>query len=65
MDHDVGRLEERAFELRGVLRSLFEDDWDDLIPIWKRPGWTTPAEFRFAITILDSMTEQARQLNNL
>ena len=65
MKHDTGRLEERAFELQGILRTLLEDDWDTLIPIWKRPGWTTPAEFRFATAILDSMVQQATLLGNL
>jgi hypothetical protein len=65
LTHDVGQLEQRAIELRGLLQRLGEDDWDELIPIWKRPGWTTPAEFRFAAAIIESMMQQAEQLGAL
>lgn len=37
-------------------------DLKELLRIIRQPGWTTPAEFAFAVTILDSMTEQANQL---
>ena len=63
--HDVRRLEVRSKELRTLLRSLVETDWDELIPIWRRPGWTTPAEFTFASVILDTMIKQAELLGSL
>lgn len=63
--HDVRELEVRADELRGILRRLADDDWEELIPIWRRPGWTTPAEFLFATAILESLVVQAEGLGKL
>lgn len=64
-DHDVGQLEVRTEEFRTALRRLFDDDWEELIRIWRRPGWTTPAEFLFATSILESLQLQAEALGNL
>lgn len=50
--HFIGQVE--------TLRSRFEElvnpiDWDELIPIWDQPGWTTPAEYRLVAGSLDAM----------
>jgi hypothetical protein len=63
--HDVGLLEKRADEVRQHLRRIVDDDWDELIPIWRRPGWTTPAEFIFAMSILEGIQREAEALDKL
>jgi hypothetical protein len=42
-----------------ILRRI---DLKDLIPIIKQPGWTTPAEFMFATTLVGSLQAQVDQL---
>jgi hypothetical protein len=37
----------------------------ELILIIKRPGWTTPAEFAFASSIVENMTSQVANLERL
>jgi hypothetical protein len=37
----------------------------ELILIIKRPGWTTPAEFAFASSIVENMTSQVASLERL
>jgi hypothetical protein len=36
--------------------------WNTLIPIWRRPGWTTPAELILVNGLLDSLIAQAGAL---
>jgi len=57
-EHDVKYLVGQVESLRSLFEELVNPvDWDDLIPIWDQPGWTTPAEFRFAVGSLDSMVK--------
>jgi len=64
--HDVTNLETRIKELTKTLTQLTtEQDFQELIQIIHRPGWTTPAEFAFATGIVDTMLAQAKALTNL
>jgi len=40
-------------------------EFDELLRIIHRPGWTTPAEFLFAMGVVESMTVHARALTDL
>lgn len=65
-DHDIPTLERQITDLQDVLRKLVAKKFDtQLIPIIKRPGWTTPAEFRLVSGMLASMQAQALQLATL
>jgi hypothetical protein len=64
--HDVAHLEKRINELSDSLRSLAADtDFEELIKIIHRPGWTTPAEHLFVTGGVDSMLTQAKALVGL
>jgi hypothetical protein len=58
--HDIDVLVRKTEEIQGLLKevSIFEE----LIPIWRRPGWTTPAEFILVEGMLDSMARLSSQL---
>jgi hypothetical protein len=59
----IERLEHTLVNLQGVLRKLVEEDrLAELIPIWKRPGWTTPAEFFLVHELLNAVDGQVRNL---
>lgn len=63
---DIKRLEKKVTDLSNALAKLSSaDDFKKLILILRRPGWTTPAEFAFALAIVDSMNAQAGQLGAL
>jgi hypothetical protein len=63
---DIKRLEKQVTDLSDALAHLAtRDDWKRLILIFKRPGWTTPAEFIFASAILDSFQAQTKGLASL
>ncbi len=40
-------------------------DWKNLIQVIRRPGWTTPAELRFALGMVDGMIAQTKALEQL
>ncbi len=62
-EHDVRALEKKVTDLSDALAHLSSgDDLRKLLQILKRPGWTTPAEFIFANTIVDAMLAHARAL---
>jgi hypothetical protein len=51
------------FALRDAILGLSaEQDIQELIRIWRRPGWTTPAEFLFASGLVDAMATQVDAL---
>jgi len=59
-------LEAQVKELSRSLASLAnEKDWQALIPIWRRPGWTTPAEFVLVTGVVNSIVAQTKTLINL
>jgi hypothetical protein len=51
-------LEDRAIEFQRLVRDL--GDFEELLRIWRHPGWTTPAELYFASGVLDAMVAQIR-----
>ena len=64
--HDIGRLEKSINALQDRLSILAaEDDYVELIKIIRRPGWTTPAEFRLVTTIVDTFARQVEVLDTL
>lgn len=65
VDH-VKVLDKKITELSDALAHLGKGaDLKDLIRIIRFPGWTTPAEFAFAVAVIDSMQIHANALNNL
>lgn len=40
-------------------------DFDELLRIWRHPGWTTPAELYFASGLLDAMVAQIKPVIDL
>jgi len=67
-DHktEIKQLDKKVTALSNALAKLNDaDDLKKLILEWRRPGWTTPAEFIFVSAILDAMTAHAVVLQNL
>jgi hypothetical protein len=60
---ELDGLEKRAIALRDAILGLnAEQDIQELIRIWRRPGWTTPAEFLFVSGLVDAMATQVDAL---
>jgi hypothetical protein len=60
---DIAKLAKRAHALSDSIVGVGKlKDWVELIKIFRRPGWTTPAEFVFANGILDAMLAQTQAL---
>lgn len=58
-DRHIKMLDERISALSDVLAHLGKgSDLKELLRIIRKPGWTTPAEFRFSLAIVDSMKIQ-------
>jgi hypothetical protein len=54
---EITRLERKVTDLYASFRRLADDrELKELIDILHRPGWTTPAELRFATAIADGMS---------
>ena len=65
VDH-VKVLDKKITELSDALAHLGKGtSLAELIRIIKFPGWTTPAEFAFAVAIVDTMQAQVKMLNSL
>ena len=65
VDH-VKVLDKKITELSDALAHLGKGtSLAELIRIIKFPGWTTPAEFAFAVAIVDTMQAQVTMLNSL
>ncbi|MEW6125883.1 MAG: hypothetical protein AB1757_02370 [Acidobacteriota bacterium] len=63
---DIKRLEKKVTDLSDALAKLSsKEDFKKLILILRRPGWTTPAEYIFASSIVEAMTAQAKALDKL
>jgi hypothetical protein len=63
---EIKRFEKQISALSNALAKLSSaEDFRELILILRRPGWTTPAEFRFASGIVASMTTQVKGLTAL
>lgn len=65
LDH-VRVLDKKITELSDALAHLGKGtDLKELIKIIRFPGWTTPAEFAFAVTIVDTMQTHVNALGQL
>ena len=63
---DLGQLEERVTTLNKTLAKLGDGkELIELIRLLHRPGWTTPAEFRFASAIVNAMHAHASALTTM
>lgn len=64
--HELAHVEAQIHSLRTSHSALAEsDDYDELLKIIHRPGWTTPAELQFVHAALESLISQTRQLTAL
>jgi hypothetical protein len=63
---DIKGLEKKVTSISNALSKLSSaEDFRRLILEWRRPGWTTPAEFIFVSAILDSMASNVAALAKL
>lgn len=63
-DRHIKMLDEKISDLSDVLAHLGKgSDLKELLRIIRKPGWTTPAEFRFSLAIVDSMRIQVDGLS--
>lgn len=63
---DKARLEKQISALSDALANLNSaDDLRKLILLIKRPGWTTPAEYVFALGLVNSMLGQVKALDEM
>lgn len=63
---DIKALEKKVTSISNALSKLSSaEDFRKLILEWRRPGWTTPAEFIFVSAILDSMAANTTALAKL
>lgn len=63
---DINTMGKKVKSLSSELLNLSRtNEFDELLLIIKRPGWTTPAEFIFASSIIDSMMEHTQALAKL
>jgi hypothetical protein len=63
---DIKALDKKVTSISNALAKLSSaDDFRKLILEWRKPGWTTPAEFMFVSAILDSMAAQTAAMADL
>ncbi len=63
---DIDRLEKRITTLREALTNLNTDhDWGELSLIFRRPGFTTPAELAFVRGIVESLLTHTQAVAQL
>ena len=59
-DVHIEKLHVQLRDTQEALRALVDDvTLEELIPIWKRPGWTTPAEYFFVSRALQQVHDAA------
>jgi hypothetical protein len=64
--HDITHLEVKIKDLQVAFKSVGDDsDLIEMLKILHRPGWTTPAEFLYVDSIVESLQEQARNVLTL
>lgn len=61
----VTKLEKQIRSLNSSLLRLRNRDLIELLLIIRRPGWTTPAEFRYATGIVESLLMQVKAIESL
>jgi hypothetical protein len=60
---DIAKLDKKVTALSDALANLGSaDDFRKLLLIIRRPGWTTPAEYAFAVGMVDAMAGHAKAL---
>lgn len=63
---DKAKLEKRISALSDALANLNSaDDLRKLILLIRKPGWTTPAEYMFALGLVDTMLAQTKVLGEM
>jgi hypothetical protein len=63
---DIKALDKKVTSISNALAKLSSaDDFRKLILEWRKPGWTTPAEFMLVSGILDSMAAQTAAMAGL
>lgn len=63
---DIAKLSKRVQALSDSLVYISRiEDFKKLLIVLKRPGWTTPAEFQFALGIVDGMLGQVKALTQM
>jgi hypothetical protein len=64
--YDIRKLEKKITSVSNALAKLSSaEDFRKLILEWRRPGWTTPAEFIFVSGIVDSLAAHTAALGKL
>ena len=59
-------LETRIKKLRRAIAAMsVSTDLDELLKVIHRPGWTTPAEMQFVVTMLALIADQVMALEAL
>jgi hypothetical protein len=65
-EHDLKALETKLKGLRGSLAKLADEkQFEELLVIIHKPGWTTPAEYLLVRGMLDAMGAHAQALVGL
>jgi hypothetical protein len=63
---DIDRLDKKVNVISDLLAKLGdEDDLRRLVREWRKPGWTTPAEFILVSAMLENFEHQAKGLLNM
>jgi hypothetical protein len=63
---DIGRLEKHIDTVRERLEVVAQgDDFEELLTIIRKPGWTTPAEFRLVLGIVETIGRQVEAIEHL
>jgi hypothetical protein len=61
LEHDIEALDRGVEKILNLLDSIQTDRERlvELVKLWRRPGWTTPAEFLFTRNSVDGLADQA------
>jgi len=63
---EISGIERKISNLYTILRKLNDEkEMEELIAIIHRPGWTTPADFIFANTLVDGLTAHANAIASM
>jgi hypothetical protein len=64
--HDLARVEARTKELCKSLADVADDkDFEELLTIIHKPGYTTPAEHAFVLGLVEAMHSHTKTLTEL
>jgi hypothetical protein len=62
----LNRLESGIKEMQELLRELRkDDDLKELLKLYRRPGWTTPAEYALVQGLTNSIVLQLKNVSKL